>query len=334
MAKAIPEKTHPAVELKHDSPFISCRYDPSGQFVFAGAQDNKVWRWTVSDQSKVALEGHESWVRGMAFLPSAGQLITGGYDGRLIWWPIEGDKPEAARTIEAHAGWIRAVATSPDGKLVASAGNDLVVRVWDAATGNLVREMPGHESHVYNLAFHPTESGRLVSGDLKAQFIVWNTEDGSRLADFKVEPLYKYDKGFKADIGGPRAVAFSKDGRQFATAGITNVSNAFAGVGNPLVVVTDWQTRKEVIQHASKAKLRGVGWGVAMHPDGFVVGISGGGGGGHLLFWKPDGKEEFHTLKLPNTSRDLDLHPGGIDLAVAHYDSRIRIYRMAEKAKA
>ena len=32
-------KTHIAKELKHDSPIISCRFDPTGKYLFAGAQD-------------------------------------------------------------------------------------------------------------------------------------------------------------------------------------------------------------------------------------------------------------------------------------------------------
>jgi hypothetical protein len=70
---------------------------------------------------------------------------------------------------------------------------------------------------------------------------------------------------------------------------------------------------------------------VALHPENFVIGISGGSGGGHLLFWKPDGELEFHKLKLADTARDLALSPNGLDLAIAHYDGHLRIARMAAK---
>ena len=59
------------------------------------------------------------------------------------------------RKIDAHAGWIRAVAVSPDGKLIASVGNDRLVKLWSLADGSPVRELRGHESQVYNVAFHP-----------------------------------------------------------------------------------------------------------------------------------------------------------------------------------
>ena len=83
-------------------------------------------------------------------------MITGGFDGRLIWWPTEGEKLEPIRTIEAHDGWVRAVVVSPDGSLVASVGNDLKVKLWNVADGKLVREMTGHESHIYNAVFWKT----------------------------------------------------------------------------------------------------------------------------------------------------------------------------------
>ncbi len=66
-----------------------------------------------------------------------------------------------------------------------------------------------------------------------------------------------------------------------------------------------------------------------MHPDEFTIAASGGGD--YLLFWKPDQKDQFHDLKLPDTARDLDMHPNNIRLATAHYDGHLRICKMAAK---
>ena len=76
---------------------------------------------------------------------------------------------------------------------------------------------------------------------------------------------------------------------------------------------------------------RGIAWGVAMHPDGFVVAAIGGQAGGHLFFWKPDQADEFHTLNCGNSARDLSLHPDGVRLATAHHDGHVRIYKMGPK---
>lgn len=309
---------------KHGGPAISCRFDPTGRFLFFGAQDNRVWRWEWQAEKVTELAAHDSWVRALAFDESGRTLISGGYDGRLIWWPAAADTPQPQRTLDAHQGWVRSVVVSPDNQLVASAGNDCVIKLWNLADGNLLRELSGHAAHIYSMAFHP-DGQRLVSGDLMGRIIDWNVADGSLQREVTLKSLHKYDTTFKADIGGARDVAFRGDGAQFACSGITNVTNAFAGVGNPVVEVVDWESGEPARQHVSKGKLRGVGWSVRFHPDGFLVGLSGGGGGGFVLFWKPDQQEEFHQFKLPNTARDMDLHADGRHLATAHYDGHVRV---------
>ncbi len=64
------------------------------------------------------------------------QLITGGYDGRLIWWPAAADSPAPIRSIEAHSGWIRALAIHPHDPLIATCGNDKLVKLWNAQDGS------------------------------------------------------------------------------------------------------------------------------------------------------------------------------------------------------
>ena len=320
-------QTHTAHEFEHDSPLIGCRFDPSGNYVFAGAEDFKVWRWKIADGTKAELDT-KAWVRGIAFVDGGKTVVTGGYDGRLIFSPIEGAlKP--TRTIEAHDGWIRAVAASPDGATVASVGNDLKVKLWNVADGKLIREMSGHESHIYNVAFHPSGK-RLVTGDLNANLIDWEVETGKKTRTWKAESLVGYDKTFLAFIGGFRGMAFSPDGTKLAGSGITAVTNAFAGIGNPSVIVFDWEKGEPLIEHLSKGKLRGVGWGVALHPDDIAIGCVGGSGG-WLLFWKPGELEDSHRVKLPSDARDLHLSSDGISLATAHFDGKLRIHRMEAK---
>ena len=48
-----------------------------------------------------------------------------------------------------------------------------------------------------------------------------------------------------------------------------------------------------------------------------------------MFFWKFDQKDEFHTLNLKNTARDLALHPDGLQLATAHHDKNLRLSKMA-----
>ena len=87
-------------ELKHDRGLLASRYDASGRYVFAGAFDNFVHRWDLSDESEEGkrdtFAGHESWVRAMAwFPPGQNLLVTGDYVGRLIVWPALDEKAGA-----------------------------------------------------------------------------------------------------------------------------------------------------------------------------------------------------------------------------------------------
>lgn len=331
MNAAQPTLTHIARTLPHTSPLIACRFDPTGKFVFAAAEDRKFCRWELASGTKVEFTGHDSWARSLGFSTDGQILVTGGYDGRLIWWPATAEVMAPTRTVEAHQGWLRALAVSPDGQFLATCGNDKLVKLWHLTDGTLVREFAGHESNVYHVAFHPGGKD-LVSGDLKANFIHWEAETGKVARKFNLPQLHKYDPTFMADHGGPHCMRFSQDGKLLACGGITNVSNAFAGVGNPAIVLVDWETAKEKVTHLSKGNVQGVAWGLYVHPEGFTIGATGGPGGGHLFFWKLDQKDEFHTLNLGALARDLDVHPDGIQLATAHFDRQLRLSKMAAKA--
>ena len=324
--------THVAAFLKHSSPILACRFSPAADSVFFAAEDYQVWRWRWQQEGPATpFVGHNSWVRAIGFSPDGKTLVTGGYDGQLIWWDAQADEPRPLRELAAHQGWIRALAVSPDGSWVTTVGNDLAVRVWRMDDGSLARELAGHESHIYNVVFHPHEPA-MVTGDLKANLFHWDFTSDEPVRKLKVESFYKYDKGFRADIGGFRGLVFNADGTRLAGAGMINVTNAFAGVGNPAVVEIDWASGEQTIQHESKSKLRGVAWGVALHPQPLAIGVNGGAAGGYLLFWRPGEKEEHHSFKLPNTGRDLDMASDCLHLVTAHYDRHVRICRMTAQA--
>jgi len=330
IAKADPTKTHVVATWKYERPLTSCRFDPLGRYVFAGTEDYSVERFRLSDGEVTPLVGHESWCRAIAFTPDGKTTLTGGYDGRLLWWQTDAAKPMPLRAVAAHDGWIRAVAVSHDGKIVATCGNDHLVKLWDVATGKPLRTLSGHESHVYNVAFHP-DGKSLASCDLKANFKHWNLADGKELRTFRVEALHKYDESFRADIGGARSMAFSTDGKLLAAGGTTNCTNAFGGVLECAMAAVDWEAGKLKTLHVTKEKNRGTIWGLAWHADGYWIGMSGGRNA-LIVFWKPDVAQEFATFAMPEVGRGFDLAPDGITAAVAMAENQVRICRLAAKA--
>lgn len=229
--------------------------------------------------------------------------------------------------MEAHKGYIRGVAVSPDGTLVATGGNDNLVKVWSAADGSLVKELAGHERHIYNLAFHP--SGKfLVSGDLLGVLKQWEVGTWNMVRELDAKVLWKFDAGFKADVGGVRAIDFSPDGKLLAVGGITEVSNAFAGVGVPAVVLFDWESGKQLKLMKPKDNFQGSVYSVRFHPTEPFLVAAGGGNGASLWFWKFDEEKSFADVKLPGVAYDMSLHPDGLRLAVALFDKTLRIYDM------
>jgi WD40 repeat protein len=322
-----PTRTRMTLELRHNAPLIGCRFDPSGRFVFASSQDNTIQRWELADQQrKTALAGHRSWVRGLAFLPREGKLLSGDYTGKLLVWPCADQSPQPEHTVDAHQGWLRAIAVSPDGQTIATCGNDRLVKIWSARDLTLLYTLAGHDQHVYNVAFHPGGM-HVVSADLRGMVRVWSLESGAQVRSMDCSILFRYDPTFRADHGGIRSMTFNRQGSLLACAGITNVTNAFAGVGNPAVALFDWRLghRAEVLR--PQAAFQGTAWGVTFLPNGYVA-AAGGGSGGALWFWHPAQSASVHTLTLPNNARDLALHPSGTRLAIPFFDGNVRIYDM------
>jgi len=322
-----PSRTRMALELRHTSPLIGCRFDPTGRFVFASSQDNTIQRWELATQTKVSFVGHRSWVRAMAFHTASRKLLSTDYNGKVLVWPLDAAAPTPERIIDAHSGWVRAIAMSPDQRQFATCGNDNLIKLWNVADFSLAREFEGHTSHVYNVAFHPTERA-IVSGDLRGNIKQWDLQSGLATRTLDASVIFRHDTTFRADHGGVRSMTFNADGSLLACAGITNTTNAFAGVGNPAIVLFNWQTGQRAQVLRVLPAFQGTAWGVVIHPQGYVI-AAGGGGGGGLWFWRPNVENSIQNIPVPTNARDLALHPDGRRLAVPCFDGVLRLYELS-----
>ena len=98
---------------------------------------------------------------------------------------------------------VNTVAFSPDGKTLATAGVDGIVRVWSIAESKCLRELKGHTDEVKSVAFGP--DGKILSGGLDKTVRLWS-RDGECIV------LGRHE-------GAVYAVAFSPDGETAASAG-------------------------------------------------------------------------------------------------------------------
>jgi WD40 repeat protein len=318
------KQAHVAQQWKYDRPLLACRISPDAQHAVSSSEDFSLQRWDLASGEKIVFKGHESWVHALQFSADGSQLVSGGCEGTLIWWPILDAEPKPIRTVEAHRGWIRAIDLSPDGKLLASVGNDALVCLWDAATGEKVAELSGHEKHIYSVLFHP-DGKQLITGDLGGKIHLWNLEERKLERTFDAKPLHTYEGGQRVDFGGVRALALSPDGTHLCAGGLHKASNPLGAVHEPLVLRFQFADGELLKSHVCDGIPGGVIWRTQFLADGTLAAVCGGSTGGLLLFFNAEEEKEIHRFQLPALARDMDLHIPSGRIATVHHDQHLRV---------
>ncbi|WP_433304410.1 WD40 repeat domain-containing protein [Actinoplanes sp. CA-030573] len=93
--------------------------------------------------SAIAVLPHPAAVTGAAWNPVAADLlVTAGGDGTATVWRIVGDRPvQRYRNLRGHGGGLIAVEWLPDGRHLLGHGDDGRLVVWNATTGERLREL-------------------------------------------------------------------------------------------------------------------------------------------------------------------------------------------------
>lgn len=285
--------------------FCVARVPGTGQ-LFCGNSDFKVYELdTAHANSKPAPlsgEGHFSYVTGVTF--ASGFVVSGSYDGRLIWWDAEQKKQ--VRAVDAHDKWIRRVISTPDGKTVISVADDMVCKLWDAHSGELLRVVTDHEpitpNHYPSMLYAVTTSsdGKLLAtGDKIGHIAVWELETGKKLTTLETPVMYTWDpKQRRHSIGGIRSLAFSADSKRLAVGGIGKIGNIDHLGGPSRVEVFDWQAGKRLLE-LEDDKFKGLIEQIVFHESGDWFLAAGGDHNGFVTFYNAQTGKVLHQEKAP-----------------------------------
>lgn len=188
--------------------FRSVAFSPDGRIVAAGDFWKQIWLWdTETGEQKMVLKGAGSFVR---FSPDGKLLVTAGETTPTLW-----ELPSGAKKLsfEGHgsSGFftsrdVRALAFSPDSKMVISGAVDGSVRVWDVATGKVLRTLDEQESITSVIFSH---DGNILAATSK-EVILWELATGRELRRITVS-------------SEERARALSPDGKLLAVATLSHV---------------------------------------------------------------------------------------------------------------
>src|SRR5688572_27679941 len=118
-----------AYDHKLETGILGLAAEPKGDRVFAACADGMIYEVDVASGRATPFEArHTSYASGCVLLPNRRVLISGGYDGALIWHDVETRR--CFRRVLAHEFWSWQLALSPDGSQVASVTGQYLPGGW------------------------------------------------------------------------------------------------------------------------------------------------------------------------------------------------------------
>jgi len=188
-------------------------FSPKGDILAGASEDHTVKLWNVSTgESLKPLQGHTNWVRSVAFSPRGDILASASEDHTVRLWKANKDQrlEPLEPPLRAHTDKVRAIAFSPrsyattneseqPSYILASAGDDHTVKIWDVTTGQCLQSLQGHIKRIWSVVFSPNGQF-LASGGEDETVRIWNADTGECLKIFSIPKPYK-DMDITGSIG-------------------------------------------------------------------------------------------------------------------------------------
>jgi hypothetical protein len=308
---------------------------PDASRAFASCVDGSLHEVDIATgHSQAFPEKHQSFASACVLLPGAQTLISGGYDGQLLWHDVASRR--CFRRVQAHQFWNWQLALSPDGRHLATVtgqylpgdwkyqpapATEPTVKVFDTLTGDLVATYQ-HGPPVLSCAFSPNGQ-HLAAANLMGDLKVWPfppPADGQPTAQWN-SPDFTSWGSIKTHhfCGGIYALAFSPDNAALLGCGMGPMGDPMAGNGKMTWQRWQWQKGERLDQIHDGQHGSGLMESLAWHPSGshfLMAGRQAQGTWNTALFAAADGAL-VHSLDTKKRITQARFSPDGQSLLLA-----------------
>lgn len=257
---------------------------PDASQAFAACADGSLHAIDLaSGQTRAFAEKHASFASACVLLPDGRTLISGGYDGQLLWHDVA--TRQCFRRVQAHRFWNWQLALSPDGRHLATVTGQYLpgdwkyqpapetepsVKVFDTLTGDLTATFQ-HTPPVLSCAFSPTGQ-HLAAANLLGDVKVWafpSPTDHPPLSQWN-SPDFTSWGSIKTHhfCGGIYALSFSPDASSLLGCGMGPMGDPMAGNGKMTWQRWNWQKGQRLDQIRDGQHGSGLMEALAWHPSG------------------------------------------------------------------